>query len=312
MSVFEEFIETTKHEYSQLIDSLTETIERLSSVRNNLNNLNLQPSQYESTDSQSAKTSDTSNLSIFTLGKFYIKSSNFLVDSWPNKRTESLFQLLLLHANSRLDNDYLIEELNLGGNIKTGLNSLRVTVHELRKILDKFKDSNDNPLIYITSEHGSYRLNFQENVWVDHVEFERVCSAITKPGYSLDEPEKASSILQLYKGDLFQERLYDDWIHIPRERLLDLYLNALWKLAEYFSNRDEPTLCIDFSRKLLERDFLNEGAYELIIKSYMDLRRYSSGLKWFEICEKHLRVELDIGPNNTLVNMALVMKGRIA
>jgi len=308
VSRLEDFLESTKDEYSQLIDSLTGMLERLSAMRQGLDNFEKFPSGGTDIVPLSLRPSKTTRVSIFTLGRFYINSPNVHLSTWPNKRTESLLQLLLLYPNTRLDNDYLIEELALSQKRAAGLSSLRVTVHEVRKILTTLVEDDEDPSIYITSEHGSYRLNLSENVWVDYIEFEKACSDLVKPGSHAIEPTKAFNILGLYKGDLFQEKLYDNWTLIPRERLLDLYLNAVWRLAEHYSKVGDPATCIDLLKRLLEKDLLNEGAYELIIKSYMDLHRYSSALQWFEICKKNLRDELNIRPNHALLAMESVIK----
>jgi two-component SAPR family response regulator len=312
-SVFEEFIESTKREYTQLINGLTEIVDKLSNAREALNYIESGPQPETSSVQHSITQSRDFELSIFTLGRFYIECGRKKIPSNLSRRSESLLKFLLLHPNKRLDNDLIIESLVLSSSKKSGLNTLRVTVHELRKTLSKLGTANDNkPLIELIREQSSYRLSLHENVWIDYVEFEKGCSSYSKITSNRDIVASFAGSLELYNGDLFEENRYDDWAHIPRERLVDTYLNTLWFTAKAYYETGDHFSCIGACRKLLEKDILNENGYELIVKSYTNLGSHSAALRWIQICQENLSKELNIQPNEAIRSLERAIINRSA
>ena len=298
MSLFEDLIESTRSDCTRVMNNMGEILDRLNNMRHHLDYLYWANVPISDRGIDEDKKPE---ISIHTLGRFYIETAGRSLSGWPSRRVESLFQLMLIHNGTRLEHDYIIEACGFSANGKNGLNSLRVTIHELRKALEVFglADS-DQPFFNISSESGAYRLTLHQSVWVDYLEFELGCSNLIENGSDTGISGSATRVIGLYKGDLFEENRYDDWTNIPRERILDTYLNVLWVLAKRFSERHETQRSIELCKRILEKDILDEGAYELIISSYVEIGRFSAALRWLAICRETLSKELGIQPNSAI------------
>ena len=309
MSLFEELIESTKLDCTRVMKNMNEILDRLNNMRQPLNQID---GSTVSVPGRGLDEKKGPEIFIHTLGRFYIDSADRSLEAWPSRRVESLFQLMLIYNGIRLEHDYIIEACGFNANGNKGLNSLRVAIHELRKALEVFGSADsEQPFFNISSESGSYRLTLHNTVRVDYLEFESGCSSIIEAGFNPDILASAISLIGLYKGDLFEENRYDDWTNIPRERILDTYLNLLWMLAKHSSDCHETQRTIELCKRILERDILDEGAYELIITSYVEVGRFSAALRWLKICQETLNKELGIQPNSAIRRLEANIKNSV-
>jgi two-component SAPR family response regulator len=71
----------------------------------------------------------------------------------------------------------------------------------------------------------------------------------------------------LYRGDLLPG-CYDEWILSERERLHQLYLTALERLATALGESGAHAEAITYAQRLLEHDPLREETYRLLMGLY--------------------------------------------
>ena len=76
------------------------------------------------------------------------------------------------------------------------------------------------------------------------------------------------SALDLYRGDLLPT-CYDEWILPQRERLLQMYLEGLERLAVLLEQSGNTAQAIQVLQRLLQRDPVNEDAYQRLMALHL-------------------------------------------
>jgi DNA-binding SARP family transcriptional activator len=102
----------------------------------------------------------------------------------------------------------------------------------------------------------------------------------------------------LYRDDFLVEDLYEDWAIFPREELKDKYLLILTRLAQFSMAALDLDGCIRRSHALLAKEPCREDAYLRLMQCYAGLGQRGSALRWYQICERTLRQELDVAPSD--------------
>ena len=242
---------------------------------------------------------------IRTLGKFQITLNNKLVDPWNNNRAKSILKLLIIHPDSLLPQEFFVEALWPNQTVEAAKNSLRVSIYELRNKLKINETSVQSPQ-WIIGGSGGYSIDLSQHVWVDSLQFEALWDVAriheANGEYSMAFKSFRKGI-ELYKGDFLDEDRYEEWSLIRRERLLDIYLSMLDRLADYCYGMKDFTGCIQYSQKLLEKDKCQELAYQKIIKACLETGQKTRALRWYEICKDILYSELDCDVSDDTFNL---------
>lgn len=102
--------------------------------------------------------------------------------------------------------------------------------------------------------------------------------------------------VELYQGDFLADILYIDWISNERERLRNVFLNAVDQLARYYYQTEDNEEALNMADLLLEHDLCWEPAYLLKMKIYTQLNRPFIAVKVYEHCREVLDRELNILP----------------
>ncbi|HEX6605902.1 MAG TPA: AAA family ATPase, partial [Chloroflexia bacterium] len=100
---------------------------------------------------------------------------------------------------------------------------------------------------------------------------------------------------RLYRGD-FLDGFYDDWIVEERNRLLDVLVAALGRLAAGYEQAGAAGAALDAALRLLAQEPLQEEAHRLVMRAYCRLGRRGRALEQYERCRDELRQELDTDP----------------
>ena len=102
--------------------------------------------------------------------------------------------------------------------------------------------------------------------------------------------------VSLYRGDFLAEDLYLEWAIPHRERLRNLYLEALEWLALHHFRRGEYRESIHYAELILEKDGCREDAHRLLMRCYARLGQRNRALRQYHLCRETVRRELDIEP----------------
>ena len=285
-----------------LVSALRETFIRRSNQSGELpDNLIVHSSESESESNHSDfKRSGDVNISISVrlLGSFAVTVNDRPITEWNGVKAKALFKYLILHRERGVSRDQLMEALWPDGDPAASANSLRVTVHSLRKTLS----TGVTPLgrdAFISYEDNSYTFRHAAGLTVDVDEFERHWSA----GRQLEQagaPDAArrefEAAERAYGGDLLEEDPYEDWLLLRREALQDIYLTVLGRLSDGCLEREDWEGCILRCQRILACDPCREDIYRRLILSHVRLGQPSRARRWFEVCARVLRRELDLSP----------------
>jgi predicted ATPase/DNA-binding SARP family transcriptional activator len=177
--------------------------------------------------------------------------------------------------------------------------------HSLRTALATLRNKLGEDLLLADRE--TVRLNPEQPVWVDALEFQRMVDLrllITDSEASTTLPPSAINTLQsaidLYQGDLLPG-FYDDWVLVERERLCQLYLDTLLRLAQEMRSQSQYARAVEFARKVLATEPTNEAAYQHLMFCYAATGDRIGALKQYDECEKKLRDELGVEPSSETV-----------
>lgn len=147
---------------------------------------------------------------------------------------------------------------------------------------------------------GSWvQLNPRARIWLDVDVFEAAFRAVRDQDVDAMSPAVAEALQQavaLYTSDLL-ENWYRDWCLLERERLQDVYLMALGKLAHYAERHGSYDTGIGYGLRMLEVDPARECAHRRLMRL-----RYLSGdrtgaLRQYVRCADVLDAELGVQPS---------------
>lgn len=158
------------------------------------------------------------NLRIRLLGGFSVEVDGDPVpdDRWPYARPKELLALLALHPEGRT-RDQIAAAMWPESGPTQARNSVHVTLHHLRKALDRPE--------WVELDDGRYRLAPNLRVEVDANRFEAVAD---------DEAagvEDLTAAMEAYRGDLLDGEVSGRWVEEPADRLRRLRRDAGLRLG---------------------------------------------------------------------------------
>jgi LuxR family transcriptional regulator, maltose regulon positive regulatory protein len=238
-------------------------------------------------------------LYIRCFGRFNVRSTSGQIEQWHSAKAKSVFQYLLIRPREPALRDMLMEALWPECSPKAAANNLKVAVHQLKSTLSSLGAEMEN-LRHVLFLQGSYLINPEMNLWIDAEEFEKHWTAGRRfeKGHNANEAiREYENAEALYQGDYLADELYEEWTLLRREALKDIYLIVLSKLAEHGIIVNDYESCIHYSQKMLAQDDCREDAYRWLMYCYTKLGQRNRALRWYEICCRIIRNELDITPD---------------
>jgi DNA-binding SARP family transcriptional activator len=245
------------------------------------------------------------SINIHCFGRFEVRSPSGRVERWHSAKAKSVFQYLLIRPREPALRDTIMEALWPECSPQAAANSLKVAVHQLKSTLSGLGGEMEN-FHQILFFQGSYLINPEMKLWIDVEEFERHWSA----GRRFEKEQNAAEAIReyehaeaLYLGDYLVEELYEEWTLLRREALKDTYLIVLSKLAEHGILVNDYESCIHYSQKMLAQDNCREDAYRWLMSCYSRLGQRNRALRWYEICCRVIRNELEVSPDKRTADL---------
>jgi predicted ATPase/DNA-binding SARP family transcriptional activator/tetratricopeptide (TPR) repeat protein len=181
---------------------------------------------------------------------------------------------------------------------KSAYHNLRRSLWTLNKKLGKE---------WLQADRYSVRLNPEAGVWVDTDAFLKHIQKGDRHEHPGDElcPEcllHLSAAVDLYRGGFMEgftlpdSPAFDEWQFFVREDLENHAARALEKLAGYHEDSREWVIAIEFARRWLALDVLNEPAHRLLMRLYARSDQRPAALRQYEICVQTLQKELGVAP----------------
>lgn len=202
----------------------------------------------------------------------------------PTRKIESLLAYLVLHpeAHSR---EKLAALFWGDTSDEQARVSLRNALAALRKVVGAE---------IFTADRVTVQLNPDIPVFVDAMQFSEIGDWRLE---TVDSISNLQSLVSLYRGDLLAD-FYDDWIVPERERLRQMYLDALLQLTQHYRAASEYARAVEAAQRLLETEPANERAHQHLMFCFVALGERNAALAQYEKCVVALRQELDVAPAN--------------
>lgn len=242
---------------------------------------------------------ETTHLNVSCLGRFEINSEWGRVQRWHSVKAKSVLQYILNRPREPVIKDVLMETLWPDCSPQAAGNNLKAAIYGLRRTLGQLSQGKENSP-YVLFVQGSYLLNPEIELWVDVEEFERhwLAGRLQEREGKGDEAVREYRMAEtLYRGDYLEEEPYEEWTLLRRESLKDTYLIILGKLADYSMDTGDYEDCILYCQKIMTKDPCREDAYRRLMRCYSRLGRKNRALRWYQICQKTIQVELDTTPD---------------
>lgn len=234
----------------------------------------------------------SSVLQIRLLGDFSLTSDDRPVEGVNTPRLQSLLAYLMLHRVTPQLRQHLAFIFWPDSSEAQALNNLRQLVHTIRRTLPDVS-------AFLSVDNRTLQWRRDLAMELDVEEFERALDALTTAASQNDFAALHAAgerLLEIYQADLLPG-CYDDWIIPERERLRDLFLQALERLISAHEVRHEFESAIRYARRMIRADPLNEGAYRALMRLYALTGDYASAYRTFQTCADTLRRQLGIEPS---------------
>ena len=181
----------------------------------------------------------------------------------------------------------------------------------LRKILSVLRE-----IAAPNVEIGRQAVGFNRasNYWLDTEIFEAkpqdpAATSITPAEMQDRDVKLLDDAVQLYKGD-FLEGFYvrdapafEEWVLPERERLRQRMLQALYRLAAYYTARGHYARGIEYTTRLLALEPWHEEVHQQMMLLFALSGQRSAALNQFEVCRRLLADELGVQPNRDTVEL---------
>lgn len=200
-------------------------------------------------------------------------------------KTLPLWSYLLLNRKQVWPRPLLAYTLWPDVNEAEARSNLRRHLYELRRVLPAASDG----CSWVLADNSGVQWNPCAPYWLDVEEFTRLHAA------AHTNPLCLAEAVQLYTGDLLPE-VDDERIFLERERLRNLFGDALTRLIAHHRTAQEYSQAISYAQKLLHHDPLRED----IVRALMSLRQTvgdrAGAIQEYRAFEQRLHTELDAPP----------------
>jgi two-component SAPR family response regulator len=204
---------------------------------------------------------------------------------WQAAMAKELFFYILLHGPLERDAIGVVFWPDLPA--KKMRNSFHTTLHRIRRAVGTQA---------VIAEGGRYRFG-DVSYWFDVEEFEAlVARARLLPPHDWQAEDLWRRALTLYRGDFLPE-VERIWCVSKRESLRDMYIEALLGMGRCYETRREFEYAVDWYRKVLTVDELQERVHRRIIHCYAEAGQRFRALDQYRRCEVILEKELGLRPS---------------
>ncbi|MGI8967486.1 MAG: response regulator [Chloroflexota bacterium] len=159
---------------------------------------------------------------------------------------------------------------------------------QLNDVLAEFARAT-GPRRYICEDGAGITLNETADIWVDAREFEsqvRTAQDAQEAGDADISLGLFLSGLALYKADYLHDNLYEDWPSERRERLRELWISSMFRVAAICAERCEYADSVRLMKKILEIDPYRENAYQALMLYLSRAGRRSEAIQLFRYAER--------------------------
>ena len=170
-------------------------------------------------------------LKVFTFGEFAIYKEDKKIESFKSRKAMELFKFLLLNKNKKVPLLDIYDIFWPGFDDESARLNLNTTLYYIRKQLD------------ISSEElgikEDYCLFSMKDIYIDFEEFLKLYDEAFKEKEINRRLFLLLKAATLYKGDLFDENVYDEWVRDQKEYFKRLYIDVLLEIGNLYEKLND-------------------------------------------------------------------------
>lgn len=243
------------------------------------------------------------------LGRFSIAVNGSVIpeNSWKTKKIEGILKYLILHRGRVITREILMELFWPGSDKKSASMSLRAALYELRKVLKNHGVPLEEKYALIHEKSGGLIVPASGILAVDIDEFLSLHDRIKGLPFTKATQVQRMSILgkmvSLYRGNLLEDELYEDWTFFTREELKSIYIESALSLAADYVEIKENEKAEKLLLQTLAADPYNEEACLFLIKLYVYANQRGRAIKLYNNFEVRIMKDLNIKPDERLASV---------
>ena len=225
-------------------------------------------------------------------GNFRLTLGETPVMTMDMPRVQSLLTYLVLHRHAPQTRSHLAYLFWPDSTESQAHTNLRNLLHKLRKVLPDADQA-----LYMDRHMVQWRSDVP---WIlDVLDFESAIARADKAELEEDHFAQRLALEQaarVYAGDLLPD-CYDEWILPERNRLCQLFLDVLERLAQLLEEKGDYTRAISTAQRLLRHDPLHEATYRHLMRLYAASGNHIAVVRTYQNCSTILEQELAVGPS---------------
>jgi two-component SAPR family response regulator len=192
------------------------------------------------------------------VGIIFNKGTNDSV-KWRTSKTKELFCFLVHNRDTMVSRNRVLETLWPYMSKDKAAALLSTTIYNMRQLIKNLEIED-----YFEFSSKGYKF-LTNKLKCDFIEFEEVISSFDEVDNSnINSLEDA---IKLYSGDYFEDNDFV-WAIFEKERLKNLYINTLKKMANYYVNKTDYNKALVSLKSILIKNPLLEEVNELVMEVY--------------------------------------------
>ena len=238
---------------------------------------------------------DRLELEVRFFGRFELLHGGRALPLGRNGKARTILKYLLAQAPRPISRDYLMAWLWPESDTRRARWSLNSAMYAVRRLLSEGLYAH-----LVLCEAGYYRLSPNVSVSSDVREFEARCRngrLLQEAGQASEAAAEYEAAVELYRDDYMIEDLYEDWTLIERERLADVHMDVLDRLARHYAENGRAREAINACYRALEKDPSRESTYRLLMKCYARLGLRHRALQQYRLTEEILGSRYGTSPS---------------
>ena len=247
------------------------------------------------------------NLKIQLFGEFRVWRGDGPIqgEEWGGRKPRSLLKLLLTRPGRAFSKDEIVEALWPGVSLQDADRRLRITVSQLRRVLEPDLERGSASR-YVLSLRPGYAFDERSDCEVDAWEFRehrQRAGAAQEAGELDDAIHGYRQALDLARGEFLAEEPYEDWAMDAREEWQEDELAALSGLAECLALKGRYSEAIEASERALALDEYRDDLHRRLMLYHYCAGEQSLSLRAYRDYARVLKEELGAAPSPELVRL---------
>jgi DNA-binding SARP family transcriptional activator len=226
-------------------------------------------------------------------------------EEWGGQKPRSLLKLLLTRPGRAFSKDEILEALWPGRTPEASDRRLRITVSQLRRVLEP-ELGRGSESSYVLSQRPGYAFDQRADCEVDAWKFEehrRRAEAAQEAGELNDAICEYRQALDLARGEFLAEEPYEDWAMEARKEWQEHELAALSGLAECLALEGRYSEAIEASERALALDEYRDDLHRRLMLYHYCAGEQSLSLRAYRDYARVLKEELGAAPSPELVRL---------